>query len=149
MSASAPQVLTERFAVVRVRRSLPGLQVSLETDKIDAPTRRRARISVTGTRESAMGKANGGVVSVRLQIELNVLGIPRCVYDFPAHAGLRAKLLDRYLGDKPLAIEPELSGGADLRFEGSVARPPLTNPVGRRDRLIDTFRGRVNFDQMH
>src|SRR5215471_891047 len=142
-------VLTKTLAIIRVRRSLPGLQVSFEAEKIKAPTRCRARISLVGTQETTMGKDKGRVVSVSLQVELDVVTRPGRVGDLPAHASGRVKLFDRYLGHKPLAIEPELSGGADLRFDGSVARPPLTNSIGRRDRLIDTFRGRVNFDQVH
>src|SRR5262249_48342833 len=147
--ALAPHVLTKTLAIIRVRRSLPGLQVSFEAEKIKAPTRCRARISLVGTRETTMGKEKGRVVSVGLQVELDVVTLPGGVGDLPVHASGRVKLFDRYLGHKPLAIEPELSGAADFRVDGSVARPPLTNSIGRRDRLIDTFRGRVNFDQVH
>src|SRR5262249_43485093 len=123
-------VLTKTLAIIRVRRSLPGLQVSFEAEKIKAPTRCRARISLVGTRETTMGKEKGRVVSVGLQVELDVVTLPGGVGDLPVHASGRVKLFDRYLGHKPLAIEPELSGAADFRVDGSVARPPLTNSIG-------------------
>jgi hypothetical protein len=43
----------------------------------------------------------------------------------------------------------KLAGGATLRLDCHVARPPLTNSIGRRDRLIDIFRGCMNLDQVH
>jgi len=94
--------------IVRVRRSLPGLQVSFEAEKIKAPTRCGARICLVGTRETTMGKDKGRVVSVSLQVELDVATRPSRVGDLPAHASGRVKLFDRYLGHKPFAIEPEL-----------------------------------------
>ena len=62
-------------------------------------------------------------------------------------AGL--SLCDGYLCYKSSPVEPELPAGANLRLDRRVTRPPLTNSVGRRDRLIDSFRGRVNLDQLH
>src|SRR5262249_21607261 len=142
-------VLTEPLAIVRVRRSLAGLQISFEAEKIKAPTRCRARIPLVGTRETTMGKEKGRVVSVGLQVELDVVTLPSRVGDLPPHASDRVKLFDGYLCHKALPIERKLSGGTNLRFDCRVARPPLTNSIGRRDGLIDTFRGRMNLDQVH
>jgi len=47
-----------------------------------------------------------------------------------------------------MPIKTEVAHAADLGIERSVASLPITNAISRRDRLINAFRRRSDFDKM-
>lgn len=118
MTPSAPYGLTESLAIVRVRRSLTGLEVSFETEQIEAPTRCRARKRFVRTREATMGEEKGCIVSVGAQGELNVTALPGRVRDPPPRARDRIELFDDYLAMKRFPLNPNSPAAPSF---GSIA----------------------------
>src|SRR5213594_2666642 len=112
--------------VMRVGSALAALKITLQTDQIEPPPRRRAGKAVVRPLEATMGERQYGVGAVRSQIERDrrpiKRGQPRRDH-LPAHMGLGYEFVYRDLDEELMFVETEFARTTDLRFKSSVACP--------------------------